>query len=209
MQKLYFSKFFLNQHSDAGFSLIEMLVVIVMVGVLAAIATPSWLNMMRSQRLGAAQDQALSAMREAQSKAKKEKRVWEACFRENTDPATGQLLVQWAVNRLNPTTPQCGSGFWQKLTEGNANFIAIRNDQGGTSPYTVQFKQDGGVVDPTNTTIIGAKKTLATQTNEQGKITFISRDEVANFNQNTFNQRCVIVSTTLGAIRTANDKDCN
>ncbi|NJK27453.1 MAG: type II secretion system protein [Coleofasciculaceae cyanobacterium SM2_3_26] len=47
----------------AGFSLIEILVVIVMIGILSAISIPSWLNFMKRQRVNAAQGQASQAMR--------------------------------------------------------------------------------------------------------------------------------------------------
>lgn len=58
---------------DRGFTLIEMLVTVAMVGVLSAIAIPSWLGFLQQQRLGASTDSVLQSIRAAQVQAKLEK----------------------------------------------------------------------------------------------------------------------------------------
>jgi prepilin-type N-terminal cleavage/methylation domain-containing protein len=87
---------------DAGFTLIEMIVVFLMIGVLSAIAAPSWLAFMNIHHLNVAQDQVYRAMREAQSQAKKEKLTYHASFREQND------IVQWAVHAatIDPSNAQ-------------------------------------------------------------------------------------------------------
>lgn len=58
-------------NSEKGFTLIELLAVTVMVGVMAAIAAPSWSAFTNSQRLSAGQTTLFNAIRSAQSDAKK------------------------------------------------------------------------------------------------------------------------------------------
>lgn len=56
--------------STAGFTLLELITIILIVSVLFAIMAPGWAAFMNVQRLNAAQESVLQAMRDAQSRAK-------------------------------------------------------------------------------------------------------------------------------------------
>jgi len=182
----------------AGFTMIELLVVIVVVAILSAIAAPSWLGFLTRQRLNAAQAEAIGALREAQTNAKREKRVWQACFRDFPgDPGNNiNPKVIWAV-RPRPTTGGTGCdaispGLWQSITQSDADTLAIEdslsnsNMQQPSGYYRVEF-QDKGLLNKNQPT---------------GTITFRSRRE-----QNG-SKRCVVVETILGAVRAGNDSEC-
>ena len=87
---------------DTGFTIIEMMVVFLMIGILSAIAAPSWLAFIDIHHLNIAQDQVYRAMREAQSQAKKEKLTYHASFREQNN------ILQWAVHAatIDPSNAQ-------------------------------------------------------------------------------------------------------
>ena len=76
--KSKYLKFSLN---TSGFTLIEVLVTIVIVGILSAIAAPSWLGFVARQRLNKANDTVLAALQEAQRQAKKNKRSYNVSIR--------------------------------------------------------------------------------------------------------------------------------
>ncbi|NEP29368.1 prepilin-type N-terminal cleavage/methylation domain-containing protein, partial [Moorena sp. SIO3I6] len=60
-------------NKDAGFTLLELIVVILLVGILSAIAAPSWLAFVNRQRVNKVNERVLSAIQEAQREAKKKK----------------------------------------------------------------------------------------------------------------------------------------
>jgi prepilin-type N-terminal cleavage/methylation domain-containing protein len=78
--------------SEAGFTLLEMLVVIAIVGILAAIVSVSVQGIWNARVLAAAQDEVFQAMRQAQVQAVRTRSTWRASFR-NLDSA-----AQWAIH---------------------------------------------------------------------------------------------------------------
>jgi type II secretory pathway pseudopilin PulG len=184
------------KQSVAGFTIIELLVIMVIVAILAGIAAPGWLGFLNRQRLNSAQAEAVSAIREAQSRAKLQKRTWAACFQNAT---TG---VRWAVNPVPANNPgwNCSNASnWQNLIRSDADKLEI--DTGlsrsidPSSPggyYEVRFRDKGWVVGQ-----------QLDNSQALGKITFKAKNSPQG------SKRCVYVATLLGAIRTANDAECN
>ncbi len=61
-----------SSKSPDGFTLIEILVVLVIVGVLSAIVAPSWLGFLNNQRLGTSRDLLFRTINQARSLAKRD-----------------------------------------------------------------------------------------------------------------------------------------
>lgn len=177
-----------SKKSNRGYTLIEVLVIVVVVAVISAIAAPSWLGFLTRQRLNAAQAEALAVMRAAQINAKREKRVWEACFWQNST----EKKVQWSAHPAPSTNSQfCTNARWQNLIGADNAQVVIDTTSSSKSTlidrnniYRVQFNDKGRVH------------------GQLGKITFTVP------NQNNGLKRCVYVSTLLGAMRTDSDRGC-
>ncbi|NEP58922.1 MAG: type II secretion system protein, partial [Symploca sp. SIO2G7] len=99
---------------QAGFTLIEVIVVVLMIGILAAIAAPSWTTFVNRRRVAAVNDEILRALQEAQSKAKKTKLEYSVSFRTEDDSPQVVIYPRVPDNTvINPYNP--GFNGWQNL----------------------------------------------------------------------------------------------
>lgn len=191
----------------AGFSLIEMLVVIAIIGILAAIATPSWLSWLTRQRVNSAQAEALTVLREAQANAKREKRIWQACFRE--DGTKVSWSVQPAVDQnqdcLNVGQSPSAGIIWNNIVGEDANVVALdlpntNMRPSGANTYSLKFQYKGLLVeDPPQLQANGAPV----------KLTFGIRNNQGQTGVRDGSKRCVFVQTLLGAMRAGSDTECS
>jgi prepilin-type N-terminal cleavage/methylation domain-containing protein len=181
--------------SDRGFTIIEVLIVMVMIGILSAIAAPGWLTFVSNQRLKSASNQALLAAREAQVKSKQQHRTWQVSFRDS-----GGSLQYWVHPAEASSNP-----VWQGLLEGDSTEIQIDPATSTLSAdcsiadYCIKF-QDRGILDS------GWLEDQPEPSSDDmvGQITFQRRDAV-----NDQQRRCLVVTSLLGSIQLNRDDDCS
>ncbi|MCC5616775.1 type II secretion system GspH family protein [Nostoc sp. CHAB 5836] len=159
-----------NQDSNSGFTLPEMLLVVVLIGILATLGILNWLAFVETRRLNTAQNEVYYAMRQAQRQATKDKLTWQASFREQNS------IVQWAVH---PLTVNPSNANWNNLDSG-VRLDSETNFQPLDRIQEVKFDYKGNA-------------------KELGRITLSSKSGGKA-------KRCVIISTILGAMRTAKEQ---
>jgi len=90
--KSLFGKSGNKQLTNSGFTLIEVLVVVLIIGTLGAIVAPGWLAFLNTQSLNAAQNEVYRSLQEAKSNSIHQKLTWQVSFREQNG------ISQWAVH---------------------------------------------------------------------------------------------------------------
>jgi prepilin-type N-terminal cleavage/methylation domain-containing protein len=218
----------------AGFTMIELLAVVIMVGILAAIAAPGWLAFTNRQRVNKANDVVLAVLQEAQREAKQRKLSYSVSFQnENNIPK----VAIYPAKNADGTNAIPKLGDWKNLlanveikTEQIIIGTNITNNNTGSTvvtfpststftttskPQTITFDYIGALdlVIKTNTeglTSVQKQKLVydSTTGDYKGLIVAVAVAKPGSPTQPTDMKRCVIVKTLLGSMKTAKDKDC-
>jgi type II secretion system protein H len=118
---------------SSGFTLIEMLVAIAIMGILMAIAAPAWNSFIANRNLTSTQDQLLQTIRQAQVQAIHTHQTWQASFQEPNG------VIQFAVHSLDNTPA------WQNSIRSihiDTSETTLSTSSGG---YQVEFNRTGQV----------------------------------------------------------------
>ncbi|MCC5634266.1 prepilin-type N-terminal cleavage/methylation domain-containing protein [Nostoc sp. CHAB 5844] len=201
-----------NDYSS-GFTLLEILVIVLIIGVLAGLALPNWLSFIERSRLNAAQDKVYLAMRQAQRQASKDKLSNQVSFREQDG------IVQWSVHQAEPEV-------------FIPNYVANNQNLWQSLEPSIHIEQQLNLQGKSETTLpqqtIQNQKLWRIVFNYQGCPVYQVGDECGSTSLQALGQltlysdrggqtrRCVYISTILGAMRKGkehsnaneNDKYC-
>lgn len=208
-------KYFRSRQSNDGFTLIEVLVIVIIIGVLSAIAAPGWLAFVNNRRIGTVRSQAADAIRLAQTEAKTKQTLRAVVFDTASDPP--RLAVTRCEASGTPTAYDSSKCVipaqlnWQVLGGGDVKagsvvFTDVTKGQTGT--YTPKIAgqlrlvfDDNGVV---RQSLSDAPTISVDATDKDGKALFIVGFQLKQ--SPNAQPRCLIVQTLLGGLREGNAK---
>ncbi|MEM7062427.1 MAG: type II secretion system protein [Cyanobacteria bacterium P01_B01_bin.77] len=126
----------------SGFTLLESLVVVGMIGVLSVSAAPGWVTFLEKWRLVDAQSELYSAIRTTQTNAQSNKLNWQFSIRETS---TGD--VEWASHPQHETPT-----VWQNLGNDAIDIdLADTTLDSRSGVYYIRFNYKGNLVSRTRT----------------------------------------------------------
>lgn len=217
-------KLALPSKSNAGFTLIEMIIVVLIVGILGAITAPAWFAFTQRQRLNKANDAILGALQQAQREALRTKLSYSVSFISNQ--AQVPQFVIYPTNQTPTNQPGCyipasSDPRWTNLGQNAlqpkqvllyTNLASVTCTTNTTTPPTPNQ------LDPSGTSLATTAKTVtfdATGALPLGSSTGLKvvvaqvqpgASPPSTLNPNAM-KRCVIVQSLIGAMQTAIDPD--
>jgi type II secretory pathway pseudopilin PulG len=180
-----------SRKGDGGFTIIELLVIVLLLGTLSAIAAPSWLAFINRQRVRTVNDRVFQSLRAAQSEAKQSKRDIIIKFDTTVDPPTA------TIDTIPPTI---------NLITGLPTPLRIEtfNGEGEIKPGTIALVSNASSI--TFDYQGNVKDQLPPDPVDPNVRRFVVTVAPANKPDSSARQ-CAIVETIIGGMRTAEGKD--
>lgn len=188
----------MKNSKNAGFSIIEVLVVAAFTSITLAIAIPSMTSFVYRQRLNTANREIYNAIRSTQTEAARRKETWQISFRQSNG------YVEWAKHHDSVPLDQVG---WNEIDPDiqidNSNTINWANTNRRTDPtlgttvWFLRFDHNGHFVDTGNR--------LQSPTVTPPRITLQLSNRV---DSSDFARRCTVIETVIGAMRVEKDENC-
>jgi type II secretory pathway pseudopilin PulG len=173
-----------SRKGDEGYTIIELLIIVLILGIFASIAAPSWLAFINRQRVRTVNDRVLQTLRTAQSEAKRTKSDRTVTFNPTDPPTVTINTVPAQTPPLQTVTFDAGG----EIKKGQVKVSAASCPPppgactAAATPLTFNFN---GVVDINSI--------------NSPKLPFVVTVSTVDGRS----KQCVIVETLLGGMRTA------
>jgi prepilin-type N-terminal cleavage/methylation domain-containing protein len=205
MQNFTFAKKtkYLAYTSQSGFTMIEILVVVILIGVLSAIAAPGWLSFVNRQKVGSANERVLGSIQKAQSEAKTKKRKYNVSVRTKT--ISGKSTPQIVVHPSLTAAVDVPDAQWENLGEPGqlllGTNITTENNGGTTTSFSDTLSEK---------TLISFDYTGTLPSNPTPDVTnkLIIAVGIRLTSTSVGQKRCATILTLLGTVSAAEGSSC-
>jgi prepilin-type N-terminal cleavage/methylation domain-containing protein len=213
-----------EQHSlrdSAGYTLLELLIAMLLAGIIAAIAAPSWLTFVSQRRVNKANDVIFNALQEAQSEAKKRKTSYSVSFRTPSGKAPEFTIYPTQkpdgsiIDPTNPSdlNPGAWKSFAQELSSDSKKVALGTNLNGENSGATGSPTYPPPTSPPLPKITFDYMGTLPEAkfpNNPNNKALIVEVAVLGNSKQPILStRRCVKIQTLLGSMQTGTGNACN
>lgn len=172
-----------HRTSQQGFTLLEVIVVVLMLGIVAGIAAPGWLAYVTRREVVTTQDNVFTTIRGVQVKAQQKRQSYQFSIRENGG------VVEWAVHSADITAADINNILW---VEAPASRVEINTQTNlpqdavflPSQVYYIRFDYNGNVLD-----------------NAVGQQLTFSSDNTPATGADDATAKSIVVETLLGAMR--------
>lgn len=218
-------------HQDVGFTLIEVLVVVFLIGILSAIAAPGWAAFASRERVNKANDAVLSVIKQTQSLAKNTKRIYSVSFRVNSSTNVPEYIIYQGVPPTTittttiPSSSTTSSSGWTtlgdnlrlqarqvflysnltSLTAYNTTTSTLQINTSTTGTATITFDYLGALA---NTNISSNGVPTGVPVPPSTPLAIMVSPPLPTGSAASNQDGCVIIQGLIGGIRTAKDANC-
>ena len=187
-----------SRNGDKGYTLLELIVVVILLGTLASIAAPGWLGFINRQRVRTVNDRVFQSLRLAQSEAKRTKSAVTITFSGPSsvppvDPPTVTFVPPLPTGG-NTQTLNVGGEVKPGTISLNTNAPNSVDAAGVLRPHSIVFDYQGNVKD----------KLPVVNPNVSRFVVSVS----ASVNGPNGPKQCAIVETIIGGMRTGEGPEC-
>ncbi len=192
--------------SQSGFTMIEILVVVILIGVLSAIAAPGWLTFVNRQRVGSANERVLGSIQKAQSEAKTKKLTYSVSVR--TKIIAGKSTPQIVVHPRATLAVDVPDAQWENLGEPGQILLGKNITSENSNSTTTTFSDSISAETLISFDYTGTLPNSKPETKLVSPPGLIIAVGIPLSSTSVGQKRCAMILTLLGTVSAAEGSSC-
>jgi len=187
---------------QGGFTLIEVLIVVLMIGILSSIAAPSWLGFLNQQRVNRANDVVLRSLQGTQSEARKTKRNYSFAIRMGSNGVPEVASFPDSDGNQTPSNwKSVGADLSLAANQIWAGTNLSGTNTGSGAPNAITTTPTGKILFDNTGVLRSSAKSLTNPLS-------ITLGQFGSAPTNNNTMRCIQITTLLGSMEARQGEPC-